>query len=499
MNPVDDTNLNVWFLNPPYFPKYSRPQRSPAVTKSGTIYFPIWLAQCSALLEEKGFTTHLTDAPANELNRDDVIDFGKTITPGLIVVDTSTPSIENDLQVCALLKDEFPDAFVVLVGTHVSAMAHDLMPQTSRMDAIARKEYDFTILELAETIRKNGGGPLNESDLAGIQGISFKKDTGEVVHNPDRPFIKDLDSLPWVSRAYKKHLNIHDYFNPNALFPMVTLMTSRGCPFRCEFCVYPQTFTGRKFRYRSIDHVIDEIKYVIAHFPDVKSIFFEDDTLTSNKKRCMEFAEKIIQEGIRISWTANSRIDPDFEALTKLKKAGCRSLCVGFESGDQEILDRMGKGTKVAQMQRFMTDAKRAGILVHGCFMFGFPGEDGESVEKTIRLAMELEPDTVQFYPVMVYPGTRAYEVYDQNRWITQNDYSEWLTKSGLHNCVIRNEYFDSNQLVQLCDDARKRFYLRPGYILKKLMQLVMVPGERKRILKAFKPFYKHLIKGSDI
>jgi anaerobic magnesium-protoporphyrin IX monomethyl ester cyclase len=487
--------MKIWVLNPPYLKKYSRPQRSPAVTKSGTIYFPIWLAYCAGVLEKAGHDVTLTDAPATGLELQDILQQAATMKPRLVVLDTSTPSIRNDLNVASELKKVLPDSFVVMVGTHVSAMTEETLCNGPAVDAIARREYEYTIRELAAALE---GGKAQPDALRRVSGLSFR-DGGRIVHNPDRPFIENLDELPWVSRVYRKFLHIRDYFNPNALYPMVTLTTSRGCPFRCNFCVYPQTFTGRKSRFRSVDDVLGEMEFVAKEFPEAKSIFFEDDTLTANKKRCMEFADAIIARGLKLPWTANSRIDLDLEGLKKISAAGCRQLCVGFESGDQDVLNGMHKGTTTEKMVQFMSDAKQAGILVHGCFMLGFPGETRESVEKTIELAIMLNPDTVQFYPVMVYPGTEAYDEYKGKGWLTARDYSEWLTPEGLHNCVVRNEHFTSEELVRLCDLARRRFYLRPRYIAYKAMQMIAHPGEIGRTAKAARTFAKHLLRGSKV
>jgi radical SAM superfamily enzyme YgiQ (UPF0313 family) len=150
-------------------------------------------------------------------------------------------------------------------------------------------------------------------------------------------------------------------------------------------------------------------------------------------------------------------------------------------------------------MFRFMADARQAGILVHGCFMVGFPGETAEKIERTVELAMRLNPDTVQFYPVMVYPGTEAFEEYRRRGWLTAADYDDWLTPAGLHNCVVRNEHFSSAELVRLCDRARRRFYLRPRYIAGKLVQMVRSPSETVRTAKAASVFLKHLLLGSGV
>lgn len=490
--------MKIWVLNPPFLKRYSRPQRSPAVTKSGTIYFPIWLAYCAGVLEEAGYAVTFTDAPARGLDLKEIREEAERLQPDLVVIDTGTPSIENDIRVGEQLKRILPESFIVLVGTHVSAFPEETLLKSDAIDAVARREYEYTVRELASLLANKGLRPPKEDSLRKIAGLSFKSDT-TVMHNPDRPYIENLDELPWVSKVYKRHLRIHDYFNPNALYPMVTLITSRGCPFRCTFCVYPQTLTGRRYRFRSIEDVVGEMEFVVREFPEAKSIFFEDDTLTANKNRCLEFASAIIERGIKIPWTANSRTDVDLETMMRLKAAGCRELCVGFESGDQDVLNSMKKGIKLNRMFQFMKDARKAGILIHGCFMVGFPGETTETIKKTIDLAIALNPDTVQFYPVMVYPGTEAYEDYRSRGWLTAQDYGQWLTPEGLHNCVVRNETLTSSELVKLCDLGRRKFYLRPRYMFYKLHQMIEKPTEIVRTAKAARVFFRYLLLGSRV
>lgn len=488
--------MKIWVLNPPFLAKFSRPQRSPAVTKSGTIYFPIWLAFATGVLEDAGHEVVLTDAPARGLTQKDILEMGRSIGPELIIMDTSTPSIENDIRVAGALKAILPNTVIVFVGTHVSALPEETLMAAPAVDAVARREYEYTLTEVASVLERSS---IRKSDIfSGIAGLSFRMDS-QIVHNPDRPFISNLDELPWVSRVYAKHLNISDYFNPNALYPMVTLITSRGCPFLCRFCVYPQTMTGRKFRVRSVEDVVEEIRYVQKTFPNAKSIFIEDDTLTVNKSRLIAFSEALIKSDVRLPFVANSRIDLDLETMQMMKKAGCQQLCVGFESGNQEILNEMRKGTKIEQMTAFMENARKAGILIHGCFMVGFPGETNKTAEQTIQLALRLNPDTVQFYPVMVYPGTEAYGDYCDKGWMETRDFQNWLTPEGLHNCVIRNDAFTPADLVQWCDHARRRFYLRPSYVTYKLKQIVMHPELAHRTAKAALTFFRYLISGSRV
>jgi len=360
-----------------------------------------------------------------------------------------------------------------------------------RIDAITRHEYDYTLPYLAKTLSEKG-------DLKNVTGLSYRNGNG-IIHNKDRPYIDNLDELPFVSKVYKKFLRIENYFNPNALYPMVTITTSRGCPFPCTFCVYPQTLMGRGFRRRSVENVAEEMEYITRNFPQAKAVFFEDDTLTVNKIRCKELAECIIRKNVNISWTANARVGLDYETMCIMKKAGCRSLCVGFESGSQQVLDSMKKKLGLNEMETFMANAKKAGILIHGCFMAGLPGETKKTLKETLHLAKRLNPDTVQFYPVMVYPGTEAYNWYKEKRLITTDNFSEWLTPEGLHNTVISTEELSPYDLVKFCDDARRSFYLRPGYLFYKIKQMIIHPREIKRTLKSARTFFKYLLRGSDV
>ena len=487
--------MKVLFLNPPFmgeYGKFSREQRSPAVTKSGTFYYPMWLCYAAGLVEKNGFDVKVIDAPAKRMGIEDVIKDAKEFAPALTVVDTSTPSIFNDVNVAVRIK-ELTGSFIVLVGTHPSALPDETLKINDLIDAVARREYEHTILELALLINS---GRLGKEGLCSIDGISFRW-KGEIFHNKDRKFMEELNSLPFVSEVYKNHLNYRDYFYAHSRYPIITLITGRGCPYHCVYCLYPQTFNGHKLRNRSIKNIVDEIEYCLKNFPDLKEIMFEDDTLTVNKKRAVEFAEEILRRGLKFQWSANSRADVDLETMKLLRKAGARLFCVGIESGDQGVLDLMKKRLAVPQIREFFGNAKKAGILIHGCFLVGNPGETKETLNKTLDLALELNPDTAQFFPVMVYPGTEAYNWAAENNFLTTRDFNEWLTADGLHNCVVSRPGLTNYDLVEFCDRARRRFYMRPAYILKKIIQGFSDIHEMKRLIKGASVFIKYLMRGS--
>lgn len=487
--------MKVLFLNPPFLPKFSRSQRSPAVTKSGTIYYPMWLALATGVLEKHGFDACLLDAPAEDKSTIQVTNFVSDVRPNLVVVDTSTPSIYNDVEVAGQIKKTCPETFIVLVGTHVSALPEETLRLDDRVDAVARREYDYTILDLANII-KDQGLRIREKDLKDIKGLSYRAD-GKIHHNPDREYVRNLDEIPFASEIYKRHLKVENYFYASIKYPVIAIMSGRGCPYGCSFCVYPQVFTGRKYRFRSVENVVEELMFIKRELPHVKEVFFEDDTLTANRSRLRRLCEGIINKGLEITWSTNSRADVDYESLRIMKRAGCRLLCVGFESGDQNLLGRMDKRLRIAQTEEFMQNARKVGLLIHGCFLFGCPGETKETMKKTLDLALKIKPYTAQFFPIMVYPGTEAYSHFREKGYLTTEDYTQWLTREGLHKSVVSTKNINAKELVGFCDHARRRFYLHPRYILFTLKHLAIHPGEIKRFVKALGAFYHILFRGS--
>ncbi len=485
--------MKILMLNPAFKGKYSRSSRSPAVTKGGTIYFPLWLAYATGVLEQAGHEVRLVDAPARGLSREDTLGIAKKFKPELSVLDTSTGSIYSDAETAAEIKEK-TGCFTALVGTHPSALPEETMGLSPSIDAVARHEYDYTLRSLAEELEKK------KPKLEGVEGLTFRQKKGKqefrLVHNKNRKLIEKLDELPFVSGVYKRHLNIRDYFYSANLYPEITIVTGRGCPYRCKFCVLPQVMNGRAYRYRSVGNVIEELEYIKNEFPDVKEVFMEDDTLTANRQRVRELCSELVKRKLNIAWSCNARADVDLETLQAMKKAGCRLLCVGIESGNQKVLNEISKGTTVAGIRQFMKDAKKAGILVHGCFMLGNQGDTKETIKETIKFAKELNPDTAQFFPIMVYPGTETYEWAKKNGFLVSENFSDWLNASGMHNCMVSRPELTNRELVGLCDAARRQFYLRPKYIAKKAVQAVSQPAEARRIVKSGKTFFKYLVKG---
>jgi anaerobic magnesium-protoporphyrin IX monomethyl ester cyclase len=480
--------MNILFLNPPFKGRYSRSSRSPAVTKGGTLYYPIWLAYAAGVCEAAGHEVKLIDAPAERLELKDVYTLLSSFTPQLIIIDTSTPSIHSDAKYAEEIKKQYPAAYIVLVGTHPSALPIETMELNNSIDAVAIGEYDYTIRDLAESLEK-------ELPLEKVAGLVFRKDN-ILIRNKEREKINDLDTLPFVSDIYKKHLNYKNYFFAAANYPMVMIITGRGCPFRCFFCVYPQVFHSRKYRTRSPENVVDEFEYIVNNFPDIKEIGIEDDCFTANPSRVKNICELIIKRNIKIKWYCNARGDVDYNTLKLMKKAGCRLVTVGFESGCQDVLDNIHKNEKVEKYYAFAQDAHRAGILVHGCIMTGNPGDTRETLKQSYEFARKINCDSMQFYPLYVYPGTEAYTWAVTNKYLTTTDFSKWLTDDGLHNCILNTPDLNSNEMVNLCDYYLKKYHLRPGYLLMKMIQAIRNPSEGYRSIKSAKTLLTKMFHG---
>lgn len=485
--------MKVFFINPPFkaeFGKYSRDNRSPAITKSGTVYYPLWLIYAAAVCEAEKYEIEFLDAPAKPLNNEQSLRYiaDHAIGTKLFVINTSTPSIFSDVEFSAKLKDLYPDAFIVLVGTHPSALPDETLRINGKIDAVAVKEYDFTIRDLAYAL-KNG------INLSTVDGLVYRRGS-EIIRNIDRPYIENLDSIPFASKFIKEHLNEKDYFFSASAYPEIQIFTGRGCISRCNFCVYPQTMHGHQYRFRSPENVVAELEYIAFNFPDVKEIVIEDDTFTSKEDRIIDISNLMIEKGLnkRFKWLCNARVNLNLETMMIMKKAGCRLIIPGIESGSQTILNNIKKGTTITQIERYVKNAKKAGLLIHACYMVGNKGETHETMLNTLKMALRLNTDTAQFYPLIPYPGTEAYIWAKSNGYI-QGTYDEYCKFDGSLNCIINLPDVSAKELVDFCDYARRKYYLRLSYIMHRLVVGIRNPDDLKRSIKAFGNIKKFLFK----
>lgn len=481
--------MKILMLNPPFLPRFSRFSRSPAVTRSGTIYYPLWHAYATGLLEKEGHRVMLLDAPADGLGKDDCYRIAKGFSPDITAVYTSTPSIYNDVEIAGGIKEILPKGITVLTGPHVSALPEESLELDKRVDIVARGEYDLTIADIAKAVEEGEG-------FETIKGITWRSFAG-ITSNPDRAFIEDLDSLPFVSSVYKKHLKIENYFYAHCRYPVVSIFTSRGCNAQCSYCVYPQQMFGRKQRQRSPENIVAEFEYIEKELPQVKEVLVDDDTFSFDQSHTMRVCELMIKKRIRIPWTAECRANLRYETMAMMKRAGCRLIVVGFESADNTVLKNMKKGLSIERMRLFAFEARRAGVMLHACFMAGNKGDNLGTLMESLRFAKEVNADTCQFFPLMVYPGTESYDWAKRNGYLKEKDFRRWLTPEGLHNCVVSTPELTAKNAVDFCDYARRKYYLGPGYLSRKFFHLIKSPRELKKTVKSAKTFARYLLKSN--
>ncbi|MFZ2455882.1 MAG: radical SAM protein [Candidatus Altiarchaeia archaeon] len=474
--------MKIYLLNPPYMPHFGRGARWQDTGRGGTLYYPIWLSYATALLETK-YECRLVDSPAWDWDRKATIEDIKKYKPDLVILDSSFPSMGNDISVAADIKKEYP-VKTVLVGPPASQFSEKIL-EDQGIDYVARWEYDYTLLELADALEQ-------KKDLSDIKGLSYKKGE-QIIHNPDRPFTtsEELDAIPFVSKIYKKHLKIKDYFLGQSLYPEVQIFIGRGCPNQCTFCSWPQTLSGRKYRVRSVPNVLDELQWIEKNLPEVKEVFFEDDTFTVDKKRVLEYTKGYHDRKLKVTWACNARATLDLETMQAMKKANCRLLIVGYESGNQQILKNIKKGTTIEQMKSFAKNARKAGLLVHGDFIIGLPGETKETIQETKKIIKETRPEILQVAVASPFPGTEFFNWCKQNNYLLTEDPNQFLDEQGHQKTIISYPQLTKEEMVKEVDQILKEYYVTPRYVPLALRQIMRKNGvqEFKRLWFSTKMF----------
>src|SRR5688572_11381562 len=442
--------MKTLFLSPPSYDGFdggagSRYQAKREVT---SFWYPTWLAQPAALVPD----CKLMDCPPHGIGIQQCLRAAKEYD--LVIIHTSTPSLRNDCKVAEAIKAQKPSACIGFVGAHAAVLPVETLKASPAIDWVGRKEFDFTCKEVAE------GRPLSQ-----VAGLSYRGADGTIKHNPERELIQNMDVLPWVVDTYQRDLKIENYFIGYLLHPYVSLYTGRGCPAQCTFCLWPQTIGGHKYRVRSPDNVAAEMAYAKKLFPQVKEFFFDDDTFTANLPRAHEIANKLAPLGL--TWSCNSRANLDYDTIRFFKDSGLRLFLVGYESGNQEILNRIKKGIQLDEARRFTKACHKAGVVVHGTFILGLPVETRETIEETIRYAMDLDVFSIQVSLAAPYPGTELFEMARQNGWFAKKDKTDIVHDDGLQQSTLEYPGLSKEEIFEAVETFYRRYYLRPRPILR--------------------------------
>jgi hopanoid biosynthesis associated radical SAM protein HpnJ len=463
--------MKTLLLNPPSFEKFDggAGARYAATREITAFWYPTWLAYPAGLIKE----SRLLDAPSHGFSPEETVRISTEYD--FVVIFTCTAGFQSDIRLAEMMKTAKPSLTIAFVGPHVTVLPEESLQASEAVDFVVRKEFDYAVAEFA-------WGKKFED----IAGISFRKN-GQFFHNPDRPVLDDLDRLPFVADVYKRDLDFTKYSIPFILYPYISFYTSRGCPAHCTFCLWPQTMTGHRWRTRSSENVVAEVMRAQELFPQVKEIFFDDDTFTWQKARVLELCGKL--QPLKFTWSCNARVTTDFETLEAMKKTGCRLLVVGFESGDPTILKNIKKGATTEQALAFMKNCRRLGLMVHGDFQIGHPGETRETIEKTILFAVQLDPDTIQVSISHPFPGTQFYDYLKDHGYLT---YTAMSDEQGHQLPNIQYPGLSRQEIIKAVEDFYARYYFRPRIIFRIVRRALFISSERRRLYREAKEFLSH-------
>ncbi len=463
--------LKTLFLNPPSFENFDggAGSRWPATREIESYWYPVWLAYPAGMLEG----ARLLDAPSHHVSAEETIKIARDYE--FLVLFTSTPGFPGDILLVKKIRETNPKIKIAFVGPHVSVLPERSLKDCPSIDFVVRKEFDYAVYEFAH------GKPLEE-----ILGISYLKN-GSVVHTPDRPEIQDLDSLPHVTEVYRRDLDVTKYNVPFLLYPYVSLYTTRGCPAQCTFCLWPQTLSGHPWRKRSTDDVAREMANAKTYWPNVREFFFDDDTFNIQKPRTIELCSKL--KPLKLIWSCTSRVTTDYETLKAMKDAGCRLLIVGYESGDQQILKNIKKGATIERARQFTKDCHKLGLVVHGDFILGLPGETRDTIRNTIAFAKELDVETIQVSVAHAYPGTELYDYAVKNGFMVGDN--KMVDEGGHQLAHIQYPGLPAEEILESVHRFYDEYYFRPKAVFRILRKAAFNNVDRKRLYREAKTFLK--------
>ncbi|MGO8856534.1 MAG: hopanoid biosynthesis associated radical SAM protein HpnJ [Steroidobacteraceae bacterium] len=470
--------MRTLFLQAPSFDGFDggAGSRYQAKREIKSFWFPTWLAQPAALVPN----SRVLDAPADELTVEASLKIARDYE--LVIMHTSTPSFPTDARFAEMLRQANPNIKIGLVGAKTMVDPEGSLKAAAAVDFVCREEFDYTCQEVAE------GLPLKD-----IKGLSYRGADGRIVHNLPRAIIENMDELPFVAPVYKRDLKIENYFIGYLKHPYVSFYTGRGCRSKCTFCLWPQTVGGHRYRVRSAANVIAEVQWIKENMPEVEEIMFDDDTFTdtSNLPRVEEIAAGMGRLGM--TWSCNAKANVPYKTLKVMKDNGLRLLLVGFESGDDQILHNIKKGLRTDIARRFSSDCRKLGILVHGTFILGLPGETKETIDKTIKFAKEINPHTIQVSLAAPYPGTTLYKQAVDNGWLQENEAVNLVNDKGVQLAAISYPHLSKEEIFHSMEVFYKEFYFRPNKIWEIVREMLTSWDMMKRRLREGVEFFRFL------
>ncbi len=464
--------MRVLIINPPWPSEgYGTRSQNRIIKQRGDkfLQYPLFLGYSAAQLKHAGHEVFFLDSVMDDIPPTETWDRVERLRPDAIFMETTTPSIDYDLQDIAEMKRR-TGAVTLAGGPHVTFFPEQTLVNCPELDIVVRNEYDVKLAPVLAHL----------DDLHQIEGVTFR-DNGHITSTEQGEWFTDLDSLPFPDRDTVPYFKYSEAWYSRK--PFINMTTSRGCPYRCTFCLWPGTMEGRKHRYRSLENVMDEIRYTIDRY-GVREINFDDSTFTTRKSRVIEFCQQLRDNKFDILWVCNGRVDNvDDEMLREMKASGCKMIRYGVESGDPEVLKKIKKGYTLEQVREAFKLTRKHGIMIQAGFMFGFPYDTRESVEATLQLSKELTPDQVQFSIAMAYPGTPLYDEAVENDWLIAKSWAEYGMIAGP---ILKTQDMTREELAPILSRAYREFHFRPRYFLRTLGNIKDI-YEFRRVMRSAK------------
>ncbi len=429
----------VVLVNPPY---RTKPNQHPP-------FPPLGLGYLAAVLEKNQYKVEVIDCQASNLSYEEFKRELSKRQPTIVGVTSTTRLYKSALEIIKIAKEVQPNCLTLIGGPHVTFWDENALKECPQLDVVVRKEGENTLLELVQ--RLDAGKSYSD-----VVGTTCRKGK-EIIRNPDRPYIENLDELPFPAR------HLWDLESIRKVEDIFYLTTSRGCVYWCEFCAAVRMF-GRKYRMRSVKNVVDELEFLYKTYG--ATVFtFCDDAFTVDQARTEELCSEIIKRGLKIKWNCGTRVDMiTKELLLKMKNAGCVSVWFGVESGTQQVLDEMKKGISPEQTIKTIKLVMELGLKPVPNVLLGFPGETEETAWKTIRFAEKVSPDEIAFYNIATpYPGTPMYDHVIKNGWLRVTDFDLYDATTP----IFETPTLSLKDLAELYDKAFQSFYMRPSYVFR--------------------------------
>jgi len=433
---------------------------------------PLGLLYIASYLEKNSHhEVRIIDAPVEGLNYPEIEKKIAEFSPDIVGITALTFTLVDVLKTAKIAKKAVPETKVVMGGPHAYIYPEETI-KFEDVDFLILGEGELIFKQLADTIEKKG-------DLSKIPSLVYKENE-TIKKTPMAGMIENLDGLPHPARHLVPYKKYNSILFPRT--PVTTMFTSRGCPYRCSFCLRPHL--GKLFRARSPENVLDEIKKCVDM--GIRDFLIYDDTFTVNRKRVLKICDLIISEGLNINWDCRARVDTvDEKLLEKMKKAGCIGIHYGIEAGTEKVLKNLRKQIDIKKAKEVCRVTKSLGIKTLVYFMLGSPGETRQDIEETFRLMLELKADFVHLTIFTPFPATELY-LKGLETGIIKNDYWREFARNPSKDFVPPHwsEFFTLEELKKLLVEGYKKFYLRGEYILQEMLS-IKSPGELFRKAKA--------------